>query len=279
MLASIFSSVHFDQTLITLGDHSITVGGLVAFVAVLLGTWLITIAIRKLVKIGARRSHAIQSGTLSSISRLLGYIVWTIGFVVALQFIGIDLSMVLAASAIIAVGLGFALQDLIQNLAAGITLLVENYVSTGDTLEVDGYIGIVQKIGIRSTLLSARDGEEIIIPNTDFVSKPIRNFTYTTDSARVCTTIGLAYGTNTREANDLLLKVAQRFHADKSQKPCVFLSQFAQSSIDFEVFIWTDDYFNVKQVLSDMNHAIVEALNEAKMVIAFPQLDVHMIAK
>jgi small-conductance mechanosensitive channel len=198
------------------------------------------------------------------------------GVAVALQTIGISLTTVFAAGAVVAVGIGFALQNILQNFVSGVILLAERSIKETDVLEVDGRTIQVEQVGVRATVARTRDDERIIIPNSLLVQSIVANYTLADSFYRVRTSVGVSYGSDMRRVREVLENAAARV-ADRaeSKEPVILLREFADSSVSWEVSVWTSDPWRSPRLKSDLNESVWWALKDAGLTIAFPQLDVH----
>jgi len=217
-----------------------------------------------------------SASSLSSLLRLLHYAIILGGIFASLQVLGIDLSALFTAGAVLAVGFGFALQNITQNFVSGIILIIERTIRAGDVLEVEGRVVKVQKVGIRSTIARTRDEEEIIIPNSVLVQGSVKNYTMTDASYRLRAEVGVIYGSDMKTVQETLYATADAIEwRARSRDPVILLTQFGNSSVDFEVCVWIDDPWKARIRKSELNDAIWWALKERGITIAFPQLDVH----
>jgi len=220
-----------------------------------------------------------KPGTVGTTQRLLHYVVMIIGLAVALQTIGISLATVFAAGAVVAVAVGFALQNILQNFASGVILLGERSITEGDVLEVEGTVVRIVTLGARATVARTREDEELIIPNSILVQSTVKNLTLTDGVYRVRCRVGVSYGSDMGVVEEALTAAAasvERRHADR--EPVVMLLDFGDSSVVWEVSIWAVDPWAAPASKSDLNKAIWWALKDAGVTIAFPQLDVHFDA-
>jgi small-conductance mechanosensitive channel len=190
--------------------------------------------------------------------------------------VGINLSALFAAGALFAVALGFALQDLGQNLTAGITLLTERSIKPGDVLELDGRLVRVRHMGLRATVARTLDDEDIIVPNSALAKDAVINLTFRDSLYRVRAGVGVTYASDMKRVKAVLEEVIAGMEwASKTKKPVVLLAEFGNSSVDWEVSVWSEDPWRVRRHQSSLREAIWDAFAAAGIVIAFPQLDLH----
>ena len=178
------------------------------------------------------------------------------------------------------IGIGLGLQDLVKNFAAGLTLLFERRVQVGDSLEIagQGIFGRVLSIGTRASVVRTWGGAEIVVPNADLISNAVTNWTLSDRLCRVEVPVGVAYGTDPRRVIELLLEaVRSTQQLLESPAPDALFKGFGESSLDFVVRAWTDEGYESKLLLtSELALAVHRRLDEAGVVIPFPQRDVHL---
>ncbi len=263
-------------TLFPVGDQNVTVVTVLLVGVMVVGTWWVSHVLQRGVARAFDRRGVTDLGTTAVTKRLLHYAVMGIGLTLAIQQVGINLSALFAAGALFAVGLGFAMQNIAQNFVSGLILLVERAIRPGDVVEVEGRVVRVLKMGIRTTVARTRDDEAIIIPNASLVQAAVKNFTLDDSNYRVRVTVGVTYDSDMRQVRDTLERVA---HAAPwrlpDRTPVVLLSDFADSSVDWDVSAWTDDPWTARRAASRLREQIWHAFEKEGIVIAFPQLDVH----
>jgi small-conductance mechanosensitive channel len=212
---------------------------------------------------------------------LLHYTLLVTGFVIALKMAGFDLTALFAAGAIFAVGLAFAMQSIAQNFVAGVILLGERSIKPGDIVEVEGRIVDIQEVGIRATVARTRDGEELVIPNSVLVQTTVKNYTLRDSTFRIRVPVGVVYGSNmdvVRETLEMVAREMSEKWAVQHSQPQVFMTEFGNHSVNFEVAVWMNDPWKQRHATSDLHEAIWAAFKARGIVIAFPQIDVHLDA-
>jgi len=212
------------------------------------------------------------------IARILGYVFMVIGFYMAFQIVGIDLSSLTIIAGGISVGVGFGLQNIINNFVSGIIIFAEQPIAIGDRVEVSGIAGRVVKISLRSTMVETSDNITMIVPNADFISQTVTNWSYSDPKVRIRIPVGVAYGTDPKEVEKLLLEVAQEDSRTlKSPEAKVIFRAFGSSSLDFELAAWTKEMSTrPTSYISGMNFAIDKKFREHDIEIPFPQQDLHI---
>lgn len=213
-----------------------------------------------------------------TIAQIVGYLILIVGCALALQNAGIDLSALAVLAGAIGVGLGFGLQDIARNFVSGIILLLERPIQIGDRIEVGKVAGQVRKIRARSTTVLTNDNIAIIVPNAKFIADSVTNWSHHDAKVRFRIPVGVAYGTDVEKVRDLLLAVAREHpQALAEPAPSVFFTGFGESSLDFELAVWSDEMsYRPRRFRSDLNFAIERKFRDAGIEIPFPQRDVHV---
>ena len=265
-----------DYPLFTLAGTPITVGTLIVFATIIGVTFVASYLIQKALAKALRLRKVNDVGTIEVARRLLHYLVVATGLAVGLQTIGINLSALFAAGAVFAIGLGFAMQNIMQNFVSGVILLTERTIKPGDVLQVDQRVVRVQNMGIRATIARTLDEEEIIIPNSAIVQANVTNYTLKDSTYRLRCAVGVVYSADMKLVREVLEKAARQVSWRlQNEDPVILLAEFGSSSVDWEVSVWIDDPWNVRRLKSKLNEVIWWALKDAGITIAFPQLDVH----
>ncbi|HEY5042025.1 MAG TPA: mechanosensitive ion channel domain-containing protein [Verrucomicrobiae bacterium] len=213
-----------------------------------------------------------------AIHKITGYVFITLGFFIALQVNHVDLSSLAVIAGAVGVGVGFGLQNIINNFVSGLIILAERPITIGDRIEVGTVAGQVTRISLRSTIVVTNDNISIIVPNSDFISHAVTNWSHGDPRVRMRLSVGVAYGTDPEKLKSLLLEVAQghpKVLADPP--PDVFFSGFGDSSLNFELAVWTAEMSSKpRRFRSELYYAIEKKLRENKIEIPFPQRDLHL---
>jgi small-conductance mechanosensitive channel len=262
--------------LLVLSGGVITVGS----VLVGIGIALSSVLVANLLGRWARRAldaRGLPLGTQFAASKIVGYVTLAVGFMVAFTSMGLKLDALIATSTVLAVGIGFGLQNVAQNFVSGIILLLEQPVRKGDFVRVGDALGIVDDIGLRATHIVTRDEVTIIVPNSSLITASVINHSRPSKKLRMRIGVGVAYGTDTLRVRDELLAVAKEArHVLLEPPPEVRFEGFGESSLDFGLLVWIAEPQNDLRISSDLRFAIDAAFRRAGIEIPFPQRDVHV---
>ncbi|MFC2117053.1 mechanosensitive ion channel family protein [Bacteroidota bacterium] len=212
-----------------------------------------------------------------TIFQILKYIIWLIVIILVIQNAGVNLSILLGASAALLVGLGFGLQQIFADIISGIFILFERNLNVDDIIELqDGMVGKVTEIGIRTSKIVSRDNVIHIIPNSQFINDKVINWSHAETRTRFFVNIGVAYGSDIKIVEQTLLEVVAE-HKDicKTPIPFVRFNDFGESSLDFQLFFWTRKIFLVENLKSDLRFSIEDKFRINNVQIPFPQRDLH----
>jgi small-conductance mechanosensitive channel len=268
----------FDYPLIKFGHIEFTPLSLAKVLMWLFLVLVLQYFLRRLVAQRVLKHTRLDAPLQYAISRFAGYVFVAIGFYVALQVNGVDLSSLAVIAGAIGVGLGFGLQNVIHNFVSGLIILAERPIAIGHRVEVGEVAGQVSRISLRSTIVVTNDNISIIVPNSDFISNKVTNWSYGDPRVRIRLPVGVAYGTDIDKLRSVLLKVAVA-HPKVLQEPAaeVFFSGFGDNSLNFELAVWTSEMTaKPRRFRSELYYAIEKALRENQIEIPFPQRDLHL---
>ena len=209
---------------------------------------------------------------LSTVNKIF----WVLGFVVAIHFAGIDLSSLFTTGGLFAVALGFALKNVAENYFAGFMLRTEGTVKHGDVLQFQGDLVRVKSVGLRFIVARTTDERDMLIPNSIFVQQEIGNYTLNDSFRRISTTVGVSYDSDLSKVRDVLEEAGTRVEGCTERPPAVYLTEFGSSSVNYMVCVWTKNPWKGRETKSHLNEAVWWALKDAGIVIAYPQLDLHL---
>ena len=213
-----------------------------------------------------------------AIAQIVSNLVLVIGIFIVLENTGIHLGALTVFAGAVGVGVGFGLQNIASNFISGLVILAERPITIGDRVEVAGVVGQVQQIRARSTVILTNDNIAMIVPNSKFIDSPVTNWTYSDPRVRFRVPIGVAYGSDVNKVREALIAAGRsNSHVLENPAPSVFLNKFGESSIDFELVVWSSEMSHrPSRFKSDLNFAIEEKLREAGIEIPFPQRDLHI---
>ncbi len=212
-----------------------------------------------------------------AISQIASNLVLVVGIFIVLQNTGIHLEALTVFAGAVGVGIGFGLQNITSNFISGLVILAERPITIGDRVEVAGVTGQVQKIRARSTVIVTNDNITTIVPNQKFIDSPVTNWTYGDPRVRFRLPVGVAYGSDLALVQEKLIEAgAENSHTLQDPAPSVFFIGFGDSSLDFELVVWSSEMSHrPRRYRSDLNFAIDRKLREAGIEIPFPQRDLH----
>ena len=265
------------ESAISFGSISITAGGIVLFcVSVFLSFWIAK-TIRGVLSEDVLPNMTLPRGVANSVSTMSYYFLLLLGLLVALTAAGFELSQLAIVVGALSVGIGFGLNTVVNNFVCGLILMIERPIQLGDTVELSGTTGKVREIGIRTTVLTTFEGADVMVPNGMLLSDKLINWTLSNERRRIEIPIGVAYGSTPRTVQSLLLEVAEKIPGVcRDPLPAVLFMGFGESSLDFSVRAWTDDFDQWLAIRSEMAIEIHRALSEAGIEIPFPQRDLHL---
>jgi small-conductance mechanosensitive channel len=229
----------------------------------------------------AARKFSLNENDAQVFGRVTYYVIFIAIVVFALMTVNIPLAVFAFMGGALAIGIGFGAQTLIGNFISGLILLFDRTISLNDVVEVDGHRGRVTAINIRSSRIKRFDGIEVLVPNSHFLQQNVVNLTLSDPYARFEITVGVAYGSPTRTAEETIFRaVVEQPEVRQDPPPFVVFEDFADSALNFRAFFWIDldPAINGNIVRSEIRHRISEYLDQAEIRIPFPQRDLHLDA-
>jgi small-conductance mechanosensitive channel len=258
------------------GDYSIKVSKIAIIILIIISTkmvlWLIKKALFRRVKF-----RNLDPGSTYALFQIIKYIIWIVTIGLVLESIGIKLTLLLAGSAALLVGVGLGLQQTFNDIISGIILLSERSIKINDVLEIDGDVVKIQSIGLRTSKALNRDDISIIIPNSLITTTKVINWSHQSRKTRFRIEVGVAYGSDVDKVITILEESAKSY-PDILGKEMIEarLMGFGASSLDFHLLFFSKNIFRISKVKSDIRRIICQKFAENDIVIAFPQLDVHL---
>jgi len=249
---------------------------LIVFIVIMITTYLLR-WVKKVVTRKMPSEDKVKFNTVFSFARWLIYI---IVMLIIFDSIGINVTAIFAASAALLIGVGLALQTLFQDIISGIFILVDRSVQVGDIVELEGKVGRVEEIKLRTTRATTADNRVLIIPNHLYLTNSLYNWTQNGNTTRENVAIGVAYGSDVQLVKKILLEVANN-HKDVLDfpEPTVLFTDFGESSLDFKIVFTVNDSFNARFPKSEIRFEIDRLFRENNITIPFPQRDIHVIQK
>ncbi len=275
-LTSILNKVIFH-----IGKNPFTLKSLIVLVVSLIALYLITSIIRKILVKRVFPRYKIDIGKAESFATIIRYIIVIIGLMVIMKNSGIDISSFGILFGALGIGIGFGLQSISNNFISGIIILFERPVKIGDRIEVDGIAGNIVNISARATTILTNDNISIIIPNADIVNSKVINWSLNDNIVRFNYSVSVSYKEDPQCIKKILLEIVDECDAVlKDPPPNVLLEEFADSSLNFNLQVWTNEYSTQPKVLkSILYYTIFEKFRQLNIEIPFPQRDLHFISE
>jgi small-conductance mechanosensitive channel len=251
--------------------------GMTAFVAIMIATGWVRQAVQK----RYIRHTRMDRGARDALLKITGYIGFVVAALVGLKLTGISFAGLAIVAGALSVGIGFGLQNIVNNFVSGLILLFERPIKSGDFVTVGAVEGTVKTISIRSTEIETLDRQNVIVPNSELVSQQVTNWVLHDPVGRLTLDIGVAYGSDVEKVRDVLLEVANTNEyivtdGVSAPKPKVLFMSFGESSLDFELRIWIKQIRRRFDATSAVNFAVDAAFRENNIEIPFPQRDLHV---
>lgn len=264
------------RPLFTIAGTPITTATLIVVAAIILFTFAVSFVAQRATRRTLMLRGQASEATVAISTRLINYLILLVGFGIALQTMGLNLGMLFTAGAFFAIALGFAMQDVAKNFVSGIILMTERTIKPGDVLEVEQMFVRVTRMGLRATVVRSRDESDLIIPNSVLIQNTVTNYTLRDSVYRLRAKVGVSYRSDITQVANVLRATADAFPLRLPDfESVVLLTEFGDSSVNFEVSVWIADPWQARRTLSTLNHAIWAGLQENGITIPFPQRDVH----
>lgn len=259
-------------------DHiSVSIMDVLILTAVLIVTSVLLTLVRKFMSRKMPREDKKKFKVVFGYARWLVYVLI---FFITLDGLGVNVTGIFAASAALLIGIGLALQTFFQDIISGIFILVDQTVHVGDIIELDGKIGKVDEIKLRTTRATTSDNKVLVIPNHLYLTNSLYNWTQNGVITRESVSVGVAYGSDVQLVKKLLLQAANSHPGVlDTPEPTVLFTDFGESSLDFKIVFTLADSFNARFPQSDIRFEIDRLFRENGISIPFPQRDIHIIEK
>lgn len=271
--------------LVDLGSGPITPASLLLGVVVMIITVILSKLMRKsLLRLNQGR-YALTKSSSYTLQRLVHYLTLIVGIFVALSVVGIDFGKLALVMSALSVGIGFGLQAIVSNFVSGLIILLEKSLKVGDFVQLEsGVAGVVTEIRVRATVITTAENTEILVPNSEFVNGKVTNWTHSNEDCRHRIPFGVAYGTDKDRMREVVIAAAKAMPLTVSERadmePDVYMKDFGDSSLNFELLVWTKPEYATKPSLIRSRYlwAIETALREADITVPFPQRDLHLVS-
>ena len=266
-----------EYDLINIGGYHLNLVKIGSAVIIVFAVQLVIWLINRLLRAYFRRHDKVDLGRQYAVRQFIKYILYFVTALLVLETVGIKMSVIWAGAAALLVGAGLGLQQAVSDLFSGILLLTEGTVEVGDVVVVDGLVGKVVKIGLRASKVETRDRVVILIPNSKLVMNNVTNWSHSDVPARFDSKVGVAYSSDTRLVERLLLQAAtENQKVLKKPEPSVQFVDFGQSSLDFRLLFYSQELMPIEFVKSDLRFRIIDLFREHKVEIPFPQHDLWL---
>jgi len=268
----------FTKPLFQLGQTWISLATMVEFVVIVLLVVLISRVVRRVLRRRVLAHTKLDLGLQYAIARIVSYGVLVLGLLIGLETLGINLNSLTVLAGALGVGIGFGLQNIVSNFVSGLILLTERPIQIGDRVDVGGTMGDVVRIGARSTTIVTNDNITIIVPNSEFITGRVTNWSIGDPKVRLRFPVGVSYGSDPRLVEKLLLEAAAANpHVLIDPAPSVRFVEFGDSSLNFELRVWSIDMVTRPGALrSELNFTICDKFKQHGIEIPFPQRDLHL---
>ncbi len=262
----------------TIGNTELTLWTIVYFLLLLFLLFYLTAKLKKWIVYKVLEKSTIELGVRIAVGTIIRYVVLVLGFIIVMQTVGINLNSITILAGALGVGIGFGLQNVTNNFVSGIIILFERPIKVGDRIQVGDVYGDVVSISMRSTTIVTNDNINIIVPNSEFISSKVTNWSYTDRNVRLNIPVGVSYNEDPDRIKDILIEIAQSNKAILEQpKPDVMFVSFGDSSLNFNLRVWSSRYINQPGVLrSELYFEIFRKFKQEGIEIPFPQRDLHI---
>jgi small-conductance mechanosensitive channel len=267
----------FVAPLFTLGDRKYSIIDLLILAGLVFGLEIVTKTVTNLVKSRVLRVTISNRGAREAIAIIIRYSLLFVGGLVLFQVWGIDLSSLAILASALGIGIGLGLQDIAKDIGSGLVILFERPIQVGDFVQVGDYEGTIERIGSRSTLIRTLDHVSIIVPNSQFLSGNVINWSHDNPVSRLHLPVGVAYGSDLEAVRLALLDAAQEnSRVLSSPRPLVLFKGFGDSSLDLELLVWIAEPSKQFLIKSDLYFSIESQLRQHQVEIPFPQRDLNV---
>jgi len=268
----------FNETLFSLGKSDITLLTIVYVSVAIFLLFFLSSRFSKLLSRSILVKYTSSPATVHSVSTIIRYVILIIGLIVIVQTAGIDLSTLSILAGALGVGIGFGLQNITNNFISGLIILFEQPIKVGDRIEVGEIKGDVIKVSARATTVVTNDNISVIVPNSEFISSTVINWSHNDRNVSFRFKVGVSYKEDPRIVKKILMEVAEENSGVLKKPPTqVLFDEFGDSSLNFHLRVWTTEYINRPNILkSQLYFAMFKKFKEAGIEIPFPQRDLNL---
>ncbi|MBP6251553.1 MAG: mechanosensitive ion channel [Rubrivivax sp.] len=276
------------RPLFSVGATPVTLMSLALALGLVMGIWWLASALERLLMRAAQHGAGAQDGDpvhlarLHMITRLARYVVWVLGTIVVLNYVGLDLGNVALVGGAVAFGLGFGLQNVFSNFISGIIILLEGGLRVGDYVDLEsGVRGHVREIAMRYTRVTTNDAIDVLVPNSEFINGRVINWTFDASFRRIRVPFGVAYGTPKERVREAAIAAARQVDGvldEPGREPTAWLVEFGDSSVNYELVVWAERRLTTSpgSTHARLMWALDDELNARGIEIPFPQRDLHV---
>jgi len=268
--------------LFSIGGTQISLLSMCGLFIILVIVWRVGVLFEKTIaRIGSNQANEFSPGWYA-LSRISRYVIWIVGFIIGLDYLGFSMASFAVVGGAIGVGLGFGLQTVISNFVAGIIILIEKIIKVGDFVDLQsGVMGKVTEINLRYTRVTTTDLIDIVVPNSEFTSGRVINWTLGERERRLHIPFGVAYGTDKQLVKEAAIAAAMSVDGTDSaigREPDAWLVKFGENSLDFELVVWVGSELIISPGKTQARYlwAIEDELRKRRIEIPFPQRDLHI---
>ena len=263
---------------VAVGDLSVTLGSLALILTGFFLTRSALFAVRSLIRDLPKLRPGIDLGVRDVLDTTSRYVFWGAYALISLFLLGFSFTSLAVIAGGLSVGIGFGLQNIVNNFVAGLILLFGRSIQAGDTIQIDSIWGVVRKVNIRNTMVRTFDNATLFVPNSDLIAGKLINWSHRDPTVRREITVGVAYGSDTGQVRDILLAAAKAHPRVLAHpEPAVQFQNFGESSLDFKLFFWVDNVSVGLSTMSDIRFELDRRFREAGIEIPFPQREVRIV--
>ena len=278
-LSNVFNEIRqiIEYPLFVMNQRPITITSILVGLVIILAFVILSRGLRRIIKTRLFPRYKLDEGIQLAILKVLHYLMMGLGIIVAVQTIGLNLTSLAVVFGLLSVGIGFGLQNIVSNFISGLIILFERPIKIGDQITIGDVLGKVSNISLRATLIRTFDNVSIIVPNSEFITSQVINWSHRDPKIRIHVKVGVAYGSDVPLVINSLLEVAQN-HPEvlKNPAPKVWFLEFGDSSLNFDLLAWIPSPKSRPDIISDLNKGIDEIFRKNKIQIPFPQRDLHI---